>query len=327
MQFVTWTRKALLATVAAMLASGAVVATTGAAAAAAGDATVVAAESSTSTAAGDLQITNGALVLSYVDGRYTGQLPVKIRYTGSAPVRYTGVQFQIPAGLRLVRTNDYDIGACIGPQSDMYCLGPAFEPGQVRRYSLTFESWAAPQTRARITGTGTITVVPKEIGNPDPAGATAADTFRGLLKGSTGSLRHPTRYTPSTSYDFTISSGATSVQSNPDGTLLVTVPLTVRNTTDAPNTDAWVAFTLPSGVISWQLDPSAVCTSGCAVPGDAVMVSGEERTFQLLLTLAAGTLPGTYAGTVSVTVSAEAGPVVDATPADNTTAFEYVVSQ
>jgi hypothetical protein len=271
----------------------------------------------TTQARGGLVVSTGALVLAHDGAHYGGSMRVTVRNRDSQPVVSATMVLAMPAGLRFVGGDVFGCGG-VNPTS----CGLPFElgPHQQRSFTLNFGSSAAPASRARITGEGTVTVHGTTGRLSDSA------RYAGVLRASDGSLRRPVPYRPSTDYDLALSLGEASVERGETGEYSVRVPVTVVDRTDAENQAAFVRITPPAGGGFPGVDPPAPCTSVCEVAG-GWMASGESRSFAAVFTMPVDTAPGSYPVTVSGFLTTGFGqPTVDLTPLDNTATTTLVIA-
>jgi hypothetical protein len=271
-----------------------------------------------------LAVDAAPLVLSHDGVRYTGDLRVTVRNTGGTTADSVSLLFGVPAGLKYETNNG--AGVCVFGPNEVGCgMFGAIEPGERVTYRLSFGAFAAPAARARVTATATLTVSP---GSPEGPGA-GSDTFAGILRGTTGSIRHPRPYAPATEARTQVTAGPAVVQAQPDvpGTYEVRIPVTVRAGNDIPNDFASVSATAPPGGGFVHTDPSTVCTSVCDVPGSPMwFAAGETRTFALVFSYTPPSLP--VAETVTVRVEMRWGAIVqpEAAPARNTATVPLTIA-
>jgi hypothetical protein len=267
-------------------------------------------------------VRTGSLVLTHDGTHYLGNLKVSVRNIGSTAVAYGDFGIDIPAGLTLAGLDG--VIACIGvfPHADCSING-TIEPGQVKTVTLTFGSFAAPERFARVTGAGQVTAKPNGTTNPGPW---ATDNFAGVLRSSTGSVRHPRPYRPSTVSDFALTDGTPVVMREESGDFLVRVPLTAQDRTDAFNVGGVVGYSLPAGAGFPRMDPPAICMGVCDVPPGTWMASGESRDFAMLFTMPAGTAPGNYQATFAGYMNVNTGTApTDATPDNNAVTVTFTI--
>ena len=167
------------------------------------------------------------------------------------------------------------------------------------------------------------TTVEVALGSQPDVRATAGS--KTLFRSTTGTLVRPRPYVQDTQSNLTVTTGNATLTAEEDGTYAGRVPVTVHWAGDAPHDELTAAFQIPSGFDLRGVDPSEVCAGHwCSVPGGRFM-AGETRTFDLLVTAPADTVPGTV-GTGTATVSANwAAPVSDVDPSDDTAPFTLTV--
>ncbi|WP_204010159.1 hypothetical protein [Virgisporangium aurantiacum] len=262
------------------------------------------------------------LVLSHDGTHYTGDLRVTVRNVGGEASENTMMELGLPAGLRF---NSSD-GVCTFGEARVYCaMFGGIEPGARKTYTLSFGSWAAPSARARITSVADLTVT------PDGEGATgaASDTYAGILKSTTGSIRHPRPYAPSTVARTQLTAGPAAIRELPGtaGTreFEVRIPVTVRAGNDIPNDFGVVRIAKPEGTSLPHTEPSAVCTLDCEVPGDW-MAAGETRTFDIVFTYNPATLPVDEKVTLEGVMNHGGLIQPEATPARNTATVPLTIA-
>jgi hypothetical protein len=199
-----------------------------------------------------------------------------------------------------------------------------FEPDERQTIVIHFDGFAAPEPWARSTERGNVTVTAAD----DPSGALRGETARyaAVLKSSTGSVRNPRPYRPSSQYDLSLALGEATVTRGVDGVYTVRVPVTLRNHTDAYNVGALVRIVPPAGAGFPGVDPPVPCTSICEVPGYRIMVAGEERRFAAVFTLPAATAPGTYEVEITGHLNTNGALADERTPHDNTGRASVVVT-
>jgi hypothetical protein len=238
-----------------------------------------------------LVVSAGPLVLSYNGTRYLGSMQVTARNNGSTVLSDLGLTAVVPAGLDPL--NGSGISGCVGGLDQLWCGVNAIQPHTTATMTLNFGSSAAPADVARVTATGSVTVASSSSQNPP--GRQEISNFAGVLASTSGSVSHPRPYRPSTVNDLAVSAGTASVTSNADGSLRVSLPVTVVDRTDAANTSAEVYVGIPPGSVFMGTNPAQPCgATTCQVPGNYWMSSGESRTFDVLFTMPAGTAPGDY---------------------------------
>jgi hypothetical protein len=260
----------------------------------------------------------GDLVLSRVDGTYTGTMAVAVRNAGTSSVPDAVLALHVPAGLRL--TGLTGGGGCTGT-SDVTCGLDPFAAGERRTVTVSFGSYAGPARFARVTERGTVTVT--------GGGSTAASQYNGILKSSSGSIRHPRPYRPSTDYDLAMRAGGGPVVTRDASGVSVRLPLVARDRTDAFNDGAVVGVAIDGSdlTIFPSVDPPVPCGLVCPVPGDRdYLADGDVRSFALLFTLPADTAAATYVARVHGDMNAGTGTApADLTPQNNTVAFTLTV--
>jgi hypothetical protein len=231
----------------------------------------------------------------------------------------------VPAGLQFLGSDGVCLPSGGAPDETVCGMFDAIEPGAQKTYTVAFASSAAPSARARITAAADLTVSPDTDGGP----GAASDTYAGILKSTTGSIRHPRPYTPSTVARTQVTAGPAAVQELPGtpGTreFEVRIPVTVRAGNDIPNDRGVVSAIAPAGSGLPHTEPSAVCTDVCELPG-GWMAAGETRTFQIIFTYSTTTVP------VNETVTVEVGMIYrniaqpEATPAHNTATVPLTIA-
>jgi hypothetical protein len=264
----------------------------------------------------------GQLVLSHDGARYTGTMRVTVRNTGGEAASSTSLRIALPAGLKY----EGGAGVCLLGSAEVRCDSfETVEPGARATFTLSFGSWAAPAARARVTASATLTAAPGGAGS---AGA-ASDTYAGILKSTTGSIRNPRPYTPSTVARTQVTAGPAAVQEVPSTTGLrefqVRIPVTVRAGNDIPNDLGMVRTITPAGSGFVGTDPSTVCASTCEVPG-GWLGAGEVRTFALVFTYSTATVPVNETVTVEVTMNHAGVTQPEAAPAANTATVPLVIA-
>jgi hypothetical protein len=148
------------------------------------------------------------------------------------------------------------------------------------------------------------------------------------LKSTSGSVRHPRPYRPSTDYDLALRAGGTPVVTRDASGVSVRLPLVAKDRTDAFNDGATVGVAIDGSdtTIFPTVDPSEPCTVVCPVPGVDWLALGEVRSFGLLFTLPADTPAGTYVARVHGDMNAgTVTPPADETPQNNTVVFALTV--
>lgn len=269
-----------------------------------------------STSAG-FSVRAGDLVLSRAAGQYTGTMQVTVRNNSQNPVTDGIISVKVPAGLRFTGLTG-GLG-CVGV-TDVSCGLDSFAAGERRTIALSFGSYAGPARFARVTERGTVTVT--------GGGSTAASKYTGILKSTSGSVRHPRPYRPSTDYDLVLRAGGEPVVTRDASGVSVRLPLVAKDRTDAFNDGASIGVAIDGSdsTIIPSVDPSEPCTSLCPVPGVSWLASGESRSFALLFTLPADTPAGTYVARVHGDMNAGMiTPPADLTPQNNTVAFTLTV--
>jgi hypothetical protein len=273
---------------------------------------------SMSTVSSGFTVHAGDLVLSRAAGTYTGELAVTVRNSGASPVADAVLGLHVPAGLRF--TGLTGGGGCTGT-SDVLCGLDAFAAGERRTITVSFGSYAGPARFARVTERGTVTVT--------GGGSTAASGYTGILKSSSGSVRHPRPYRPSTAYDLAMRAGGGPVVTRDASGVSVRLPLVAQDRTDAFNDGALVQVAIDGSdlTIFPSVDPPAPCVLSCPVPGPRdYLTAGEVRSFAVLFTLPADTAAGTYVARVHGDMNAGTGTApADLTPQNNTVAFTLTV--
>lgn len=271
-----------------------------------------------STTSSGVAVHAGDLVLSSTAGTYTGDLAVTVRNFGSSPVPDAVLTLHVPAGLRF--TGLTGGGGCTGT-SDVTCGLDPFAAGERRTVTLSFGSYASPANVARVTERGTVTVA--------GGGSTAASRYDAILKSSSGSIRHPRPYRPSTAYDLAMRAGGDPVVTRDASGVSVRLPLVAQDRTDAFNNGASVGVAIDGSdlTIFPSVDPPAPCALTCPVPGDRdYLASGEVRSFAVLFTLPADTAAGTYVVRVHGDMTTDtATPPADRTPLNNAVGFTVTV--
>jgi hypothetical protein len=261
-------------------------------------------------------VSTDRLVLSYNGTRYEGGMRVTVRNVGTERAAGGDLRIEVPPGLRF--TGVTDGGGCTGIVPVVYC--PLFvtpEPGRSHSYTVSFGSYAKPERFARRSAPATLTVTPSFT----DAGASAR--FAGVLRATTGSVRHPRPYRPATERDAVITAGAPVVEPDGTGAYSVRIPVTVSSRTDAYNEGALLQV---SGTYEGfpRLEPPGVCLSLCEVPGGWI-ASGERRQFDVLLTMRpAG--PGVYPVTLRTAMDANGSEAPDRTPGDNTVTVAVTIA-
>jgi hypothetical protein len=243
------------------------------------------------TAAARFRVTAGPLVLSHDGTHYTGTMRVTVRNVGHAPATDASLSLGVPPGLKFLGVDNG--GGCIGANPIGCTLFDPPAAGKRTTYTLSFGSYAAPARFARRTDSATVTV--------RPGGTTAvagSANYNGVLRGTSGTVRHPQPYHPATTYDAAILAEIPLVDPDGTGGYNVRIPLTVSSRTDAANDGAFIVITRPEGSGFPSVDPSAVCTGGCEVPG-GWLAKGETRTFAVLFTFRP-VGPGPYVVTIRV---------------------------
>jgi hypothetical protein len=252
------------------------------------------------------RVTAGPLVLSHDGSRYTGTMRLTVRNIGGAPADGATMLLGVPPGLRFLGVSDG--GGCMGGNPWGCALFTTLAPGERTTFTVSFGGYAAPARHARVTGAATVTVTPNFVA----VGASA--TYAGVLRGTSGTLRHPRPYHPGTTYDAVIGAGTPLLEPDGAGGYAVRIPLTVRNRTDADNDGAAIWITGPAGTGFPSVDPPGICMSGCEVPG-GWLAAREIRSFAALFTFQP-TGPGPYRVTIRTAMNS-GGERPDATPDDN----------
>jgi hypothetical protein len=262
------------------------------------------------------RVTAGPLVLSHDGTKYTGTMRITVRNVGHAPADGATLLLGVPAGLRFLGVDNG--GACMLGDPIGCALFDPPAAGQRATYTLSFGSYAAGARNARRTGSATVTVKPS--GETASAGSAS---YAGVLRGTSGTVRHPRPYHPATTYDGVI--GAETPLVEPDGTggYNVRIPLTVRNRTDAANDGAFIVITAPEGSGFPSVDPTAICMSGCEVPG-GWLAKGESRSFAVLFTFRP-VGPGPYLVTIRAAMNAFPQQP-DVTPDDNVVTVDLIIA-
>lgn len=262
----------------------------------------------------------GPLVLAHDGVRYTGDLRVTVRNVGGTAATVS-MRLGLPAGLKFESSNGG--GVCMFGENEVGCsLFAPVEAGGRTTYMFSFGAFAAPAVRARVTAEASLTVTPEGAGST----GTASDTYAGVLRGTSGSIRHPRPYAPGTEARTVVTAGPAVVQKLGDA-YEVRIPVTVRAGNDIPNDFGSVSAVTPPGNASPRTEPSAVCTSTCDVPGDPMwFAAGETRTFTLVLSYTPASLP--VAGTVTVRVEMRWGALgqPEAAPARNTATVPLTIA-
>jgi hypothetical protein len=255
----------------------------------------------------------GPLVLNHDGNHYAGNLPITVRNTGGEAAQSTALRIGVPSGLKFIGSD----GICTFGVDEVFCdLFGVIEPGARQTFSVSFGAWAAPAARARITASAGLTVTPNSAGQP----GAASDTYAGVLRGSTGSIRNPRPYAPATVARTEVTAGPASVTELPGTTgtreYEVRIPVTVHAGNDIPNDFGQVRTTAPEGSGFVRTDPSTVCGSTCDVPGDW-LAAGNTRTFAIVFTYSTATLPVDETVTIEVFMSRSGSAQPEAAPARN----------
>ncbi|GIJ73544.1 hypothetical protein [Virgisporangium ochraceum] len=268
-----------------------------------------------------LVVDTAPLVLGHDGVRYTGDLRVTVRNVGGTAADHVSVRLGLPAGLKFETSNG--AGVCLFGADDIGCTFFApVEAGARVTYTLTFGAFAAPAVRARVTAEAAITVTPGDPGSP----GAASDRYAGILRGTTGSIRNPRPYAPSTEARTRVTAGPAVVQQAADG-YEVRIPVTVRAGADIPNDYAAVWTTTPPGGGFVHTEPSAVCAGSCMVPGQPTwFAAGETRTFTLIFSYTPPALPVAETVTVRVEMRWGANGQPEAAPAQNTATVPLVIA-
>ena len=271
-------------------------------------------------APGTFKVTASNLVLTKSGAHYLGELKVRVTNTTDTDVSNANLKYLIPAGL--IPTTLDGAWGCVGDfRTNMSCGVDTIAAGETKVVTLGFGSSASSSNVARITERGAVTVS-QDLSAP---GAAETSSFAGVLRSSTGSVRNPQPYTPSTTYDSTLTSaGASVVTRDSDGAYNVRIPLTITDRTDAFNVGLLVRTAAPAGAGFPGIDPSGVCTSACEIAG-GFAAQDETRSFAVVFTMPADTAPGTYSATETGSVNANGNEPVDATPADNVVTASFVI--
>jgi hypothetical protein len=252
------------------------------------------------------RVTAGPLVLSHDGTHYTGTMRVTVRNVGGAPATDASLSLGVPPGLRFLGVDNG--GGCMGADPLGCVLFDPPAPGKRATYTLSFGSYAAAARFARHSDAATVTV------KPGGAAGAGSASYTGVLRGTSGTVRHPRPYHPATTYDAVIGAGTPIVEPDGTGGFNVRIPLTVRSRTDAANDGAFIVINAPEGSGFPSVDPSAICMSGCAVPG-FWLAKGESRSFALLFTFQP-VGPGPYPVTIRAAMNAFPEQP-DVTPDDN----------
>jgi len=206
------------------------------------------------------------------------------------------------------------------PMSSCSVPGGDLKPGKRRHFTIDFGVLTTTRAYAMQAAGTTVEVA---LGSQPDVRATAGS--KTLFRSTTGTLVRPRPYVQDTQSNLTVTTGNATLTAEEDGTYAGRVPVTVHWAGDAPHDELTAAFQIPSGFDLRGVDPSEVCAGHwCSVPGGRFM-AGETRTFDLLVTAPADTVPGTV-GTGTATVSANwAAPVSDVDPSDDTAPFTLTV--
>jgi hypothetical protein len=267
-----------------------------------------------------LAITSGPLVLRYDGTHYFGDLRLLVTNNNPTAVSDADLLVTVPAGLVVNAVSG--VFGCVGGATAS-CAVETLQPGTTT-VTIGFGSFAAPAGRARVTADASMTVV-REANLAHPT-AREQTRYHGVLASTSGSVRRPVAYQPSTVNDLAMSAGTASVTRQDDGSFAVRVPVTALDKNDAANQTAFVepSTTLPDAAFG-GIDPSAPCTIVCVVPGSpSWMSAGESRSLAILYTVPAGTAPGVYEVTV-YGVFDFSQP--DATPEDNTVTVSVTIPE
>ena len=244
---------------------------------------------------------------------------MSIRNLSSTTV-FGDFEIEIPAGLTVITLDG--ASACFGSRAHWSCgMNSAMGPGELRTVTVYFGSFAAGERYARITAPGKVTAAPS---GTTTRNAWESDDYAGILRSTTGSVRHPRPYQPSTVPDLALTAGSTVVTRDDTGTYLVRVPLTVQDRNDAFNIGAYLRIDAPEGHGFPHVEPTAICIGVCDVWG-GWMASGESRDLAVLFTMPSGTAPGSYQVTVTGTMNENNGTPADVTPENNAVTASFTI--
>lgn len=261
----------------------------------------------------------GRLVLSSGAAHYTGAMAVSVRNSSRDPAD-ARILVTEPPGLRFLGMGI--TVPCMVMEGYWECIVSPFAGGERRTVTLNFGSYAGPERFARVTAAATVAAVTPGA-TPDAA---ATDSYAGVLRSVSGSVRHPRFYTPSTAYDLALAASGDAVVTGDASGAVVGLPLVASDRTDAANDGAFVGVTIDGQrIMVLRVEPSAPCTHVCPVPGESDwMAKGEVRNFALF-TMPAEIPAGTHLVQASGFMGLRGEAAVDLTPENNIVDFTVTV--
>ncbi|MGC3864121.1 hypothetical protein ACPSM1_28505 [Micromonospora chersina] len=273
----------------------------------------------------DADVSVGRLVLDPTARGYQGSLPITVTNRGPAAT-YFSVTIVEPVAGSIGNVSPDSPCVYLSPQDNrrvVNCMvpGPNLEPGEARPFSVAFQVLTPPRDEAMIAEGGKVSV---NVGDGNPAVGDRA-SFAARFRSTSGSLRHPVPYVQDSQARASIrTAGGVTLVRQEDGSYLGRLPVSVGWAGDAAHEYLSVeATTLPAGVRIWGTDPQDMPSffTSFQVPGGRFM-TGEQRSFDVLLRADPGTEPGDLGGvTFELSTQWYGGVVTDADPADNTASF------
>lgn len=258
---------------------------------------------------------------------YSGSLPTKVRYQGTAPAYLVLVLTEPVAGswrdTQLSGRCGLGVRPGLGLRRTIRCEIGYFQPGEIRHVPSAFEVLTRTMPYAMAAAGGEVHVERNSVRISEVV------RFTAFFRSTSGSLLMPRPYVQDDETDIALSTAdAVTLVRQADGSYLGRLPVTLTWRGDAPHYDIYTRIDLPAGFLAWGTEPDNgdPCSVGCNAPGDRFM-EGETRTWDLLLYAAAGTVPGAY-GTRTMTpeVLWNSGALVDTDSTDNTPTFTLTVA-